>query len=89
MVTDSFHGCVFSIIFNKPFIVYANRDRGVNRFTSLLDKLGIQNKMVFSAKEFSIKQIFDTIDWDNVNNTIGVMRSISINRLSNVIREKI
>lgn len=89
VVTDSFHGCVFSIIFNKPFIVYANRDRGVNRFTSLLDKLGIQNKMVFSAKEFSIKQIFDTIDWDNVNNTIGVMRSISLNRLSNVIREKI
>ena len=33
--TDSFHGCVFSILFNKPFVLYVNRNRGVARFDSL------------------------------------------------------
>ena len=30
--TDSFHGCVFSILFNKPFYVYGNKSRGKSRF---------------------------------------------------------
>ena len=34
--TDSFHGCVFSIIFNIPFIAYGNTERGITRFYSLL-----------------------------------------------------
>ena len=36
IVTDSFHAMVFSIIYNKPFLVYANTSRGAARFISLL-----------------------------------------------------
>ena len=32
ILTDSYHGTVFAIIFNKPFVVYANKRRGVDRF---------------------------------------------------------
>lgn len=38
VVTDSFHGTVFSILFEKPFRCVANRDRGNARFEDLLDK---------------------------------------------------
>src|SRR5690554_5026829 len=34
--TDSFHGCVFSILFNKPFFVFGNKIRLVNRSRPLI-----------------------------------------------------
>ena len=36
VLTDSFHGCIFSIIFQKQFVVMGNKERGLSRFTSLL-----------------------------------------------------
>lgn len=53
VVTDSFHGTVFSIIFNKPFIVIANKDRGLSRFTSLLNIFSLQDRLVFSEKDLT------------------------------------
>ena len=35
VITDSYHGTLFSIIFEKPFITYINRVRGNSRFISL------------------------------------------------------
>ena len=35
VITDSFHGTIFSIIFNKSFITIINSRRGRGRFTSL------------------------------------------------------
>ena len=46
VVTDSFHGCVFSIIFNKPFIAIGNAGRGMSRFHSLLKMFGLGNRLV-------------------------------------------
>ena len=37
VVCDSFHGAVFSIIFNNPFIIIWNKERGMTRFNSLLE----------------------------------------------------
>lgn len=42
VLTDSFHGCVFSMIFNKPFICMENSARGTNRFESLFQMVGEQ-----------------------------------------------
>lgn len=69
IVTDSFHGCVFSIIFNKPFIAIANKDRGLDRFHTLLNRLGLENRLVFSFKEYQEKeeQLLTGIDYANVN----------------------
>lgn len=46
VITDSFHACVFSIIFNKPFIVYGNINRGLSRFISLLNMFGLTERIV-------------------------------------------
>lgn len=56
VVTDSFHGCVFSIINHKPFIAIANKDRGLERFTSILDTFGLIDRLVFDFNEFKQKE---------------------------------
>ena len=57
VVTDSFHACVFSILFRKPFVVYGNIDRGMTRVKSLLHILGLQNRLVASLSEFKQRRI--------------------------------
>lgn len=46
IITDSFHACVFSILFNKPFVAILNRKRGLMRFESLLKTFGLQDRMI-------------------------------------------
>ncbi|MDR1847440.1 MAG: polysaccharide pyruvyl transferase family protein [Bacteroidales bacterium] len=46
VVTDSFHGTVFSIIFNKPFLVFANKNRGNTRFDSILKLFHLENNLI-------------------------------------------
>lgn len=52
IVTDSFHACVFSIIFEKPFIVYGNPSRGMARFESLLSLFGLENNLITSLSDY-------------------------------------
>ena len=42
IVTDSFHACVFAIIFQKPFAVLSNPARGTARIDSLLSAFGLE-----------------------------------------------
>lgn len=56
VVTDSFHGCVFSIIYHKPFIAIANKDRGLERFTSLLGTFGLMDRLIFGHEDFICKK---------------------------------
>ena len=46
VITDSFHGTVFSIIFNKPFISFLNRKRGKGRFDSLKEIFNLENRIL-------------------------------------------
>lgn len=45
VITDSFHACVFSILFGKPFIVFGNGSRGMVRFQSLLKMFGLEYRL--------------------------------------------
>ena len=47
IITDSYHGTVFSIIFNKPFISFINSFRGKDRFFSLAETLNLKNRFIF------------------------------------------
>ena len=68
VLTDSFHGCVFSIIFNKPFICLGNESRGRARFDSLLGTFGLQDRLVTNPNPGEIQKLINTpIDWERVN----------------------
>ena len=59
VVTDSFHGMAFSINFNKPFVVIANKKRGVSRFESLLSKTGQAYRLLYKVPcDLNIDQFF-------------------------------
>jgi hypothetical protein len=46
VITDSFHGTIFSIIFEKPFITYLNKNRGSGRFFSLIKIFNLSQRIV-------------------------------------------
>ncbi len=69
VITDSFHGTAFSIIFNKPFLVIGNKKRGLSRFESILGKFKLKNRMILDAS-FDISILDAEIDWKQVNQII-------------------
>lgn len=69
VIVDSFHGMVFSIIFNKPFWVIGNEKRGNSRFSSLLKLLGLERRLI-EADKLKDTKIDTAIDWDRINQLI-------------------
>lgn len=66
MVTDSFHGCVFSIIYQTNFVVFNNKKRGASRFVSLLSTLKLENRMV-NETDSPTSEIISKESWEEVN----------------------
>lgn len=70
IITDSFHGVVFSILFKKPFLAIGNPDRGLSRFTSILKMFHLEDRLVISKKDLENKSyllsIHNNINWDNL-----------------------
>lgn len=82
--TDSFHGCVFSLIFRKPFLAYANINRGLARFTSLLETFNQQKRLVNSSAyiQENLLSNLRTIDYEQINNIQDNLRKEAFRFLS-------
>lgn len=78
VVTDSFHGTVFSILFNKPFLTIGNTSRGMARFHSLLNVFDLQNRLCEVGQEFAE---VDKIDWEKVNGRRAELKAHSLDFL--------
>ena len=74
VITDSFHGMVFSIILNKPFWVIINSSRGAARFNSLLKQFDLEDRIVKNPAEI---EWFRPIDWKKVNTLKKALNTIS------------
>ncbi len=68
IITDSFHGTVFSIIFNKPFVTFINKKRGSARFYSLAKIFNIENRFIYPRK-FELKDLDNFTKNLIINNT--------------------
>lgn len=76
VITDSFHGTVFSILFHKPFVVCVNKTRGADRFDSLLNMFDLQNRMVGDV--VSLPDLLNSnINWQVVDQKIEQMKKVS------------
>lgn len=71
LITDSFHGMCFAIIFNKPFICITNQKRGATRFESILEMLNIENQCINDINEIYEKDCIFKIDYEKVNRRIA------------------
>ncbi|MCU4499501.1 polysaccharide pyruvyl transferase family protein [Acinetobacter radioresistens] len=87
VVTDSFHGCVFSIIFNKPFIAIANIDRGYTRFESLLEIYNLKDRLFKSISDIDPNILKKEINWDSVNITKAQQKQYGIDFLKKALAE--
>ncbi len=67
VITDSFHGTVFSIIFNRPFLTFDNSKRGNCRLHDLLHAFNIENRMCSDISQLTYKRLNTAIDWEYVN----------------------
>ena len=74
VVTDSFHACVFSILFNKPFIAIGNVNRGLSRFTSLLEIFELTDRLMTDTSHHISQK---NINWNCVNSFLESMRDLS------------
>ena len=88
VITDSFHGCVFSIIFRKDFAVIINNERGSDRFTSLLRILELEDRIISVDDKESIMPVLTTpIAYANVERKIEDMGKVSLSFLNRYINE--
>lgn len=75
IVTDSFHACVFSILFHKQFLVIGNKERGLARIYSLLSMFGLEDRLT-SDTGLDINRM-KTIDYDRVDEILAKHREES------------
>ena len=83
VITDSFHGTVFSILFHREFLSIVNKSRGGTRFASLLVPLGLESRMGDMAQLRFTQQC--VIDWKQVDNNLAIQREKSMNYLTKAL----
>lgn len=80
VLTDSFHGTVFSILFHRHFLAKIEGESRKNvRIDELLRTLGLNQKL-----ENGIEQIKTKIDWESVDERIEEYRDKSIMYLKSI-----
>lgn len=78
VVTNSFHGIVFSILFKRRFIALLAEGShgGMNdRVVSLLSRLGLSSRILMTCDPLLIRRLLDDdIDWPQVDANVDGMR---------------
>lgn len=85
VVTNSFHGMAFSIIFRKQFIVFGNKERGMERFHSMLRMFGLENRLL-NWEDDASSLISTPIDYHAVESLIVQWRKKSQFFLNNALQ---
>lgn len=92
VLTDSYHGTIFSILFHKQFLTFAfdnlegNRSRNT-RIEDLLDTLKLKDRYI-KNRFASEKDLYGTIDYDMVEIKLRDERNRSIDFLVNAIEKE-
>lgn len=86
-VSDSFHGVAFGIIFKKQFIALCNDQKKLERIQSLLQLLGLEDRLVYSIEDLKSRyeQLMSPIDYDRVYTILKKEQS----RFKDFIKENI
>lgn len=72
VITDSYHGTCFSIIFEKQFISLTNT-HGNSRFYSLLSIIGLQNRLIETKNNYNkiLEIVSEPVDYTKVHNILN------------------
>ena len=81
VITNSFHGIMFAIVFNTEFFYYplAAEVKGADtRITSVLDLLGIRDRALMNYQDVLriVREPQERIDWHLVNEKLDTFRAV-------------
>lgn len=92
VITDSFHGCVFSIIYQKKFWALkrhkdSEKENMNSRLYTLFDSLGLRDRLIEDeSAEYDAKSLSRQIDYSQVEAKLDALRKDSSDFLLNAIR---
>lgn len=81
VVTDSYHGLVFSLIFHKKVICIGKNSSSYSRFSTLIENLGGNiDKIMFDTLKSvkSIRSISNVLNYDIIDDNINKLREKSL-----------
>lgn len=83
IVTDSYHGVIFGIIFNKKIICIGKKSAALSRFNTLFGNLkGNLDKINYSSLD-DVKDIKNVLNYEEINANIKKYQSKSLEFLKN------
>lgn len=92
VITDSFHGCVFSIIYQKKFWALkrhkdSEKENMNSRLYTLFDSLGLRDRLIDDeSAEYDAKSLNRQIDYSQVEANLDALRKDSSDFLLNAIK---
>jgi hypothetical protein len=90
VVTDSFHGCVLSILLHKKFVVVGNSLRGMARMSSLMSMFGLDGRLVQGIDpEDDGEYWLSDPDWDAVDAVLEEQRTKSFAFLKAALKKEV
>lgn len=85
VIATSFHATVFSILFHKKFWIIPPQKTS-SRMISLLEMLGLKNRIIESFDEFTKRNYDEDIDYNKIEEELKAKREKSKNWLNNAIK---
>lgn len=85
IVTDSFHGTTFSVIFEKPFLS-VSPGANVNRISSLLSKLELGDRIVYD--DINCDRLISDHLFDEASKKLDIERERSLNFIETCLSER-
>lgn len=82
IVTNTFHGCVMSIITGREMVVKL-RDNG-NKLFNLMQEYGITNRIIDDV--MNLDKVFERkVDWDKINSFVEKYRTVSLEYIKRMV----
>lgn len=87
VVTNSFHGTVFSVLMEKQFLAFSHSDKNA-RLENLLGKLGLKPRLIEYGRTPEREELLQDIDWERVGRLIKKERAASMEFIKMVLEKR-
>lgn len=82
VITRSFHGLLFSLMFHRSFAIIASKDGRNSRITDFLSLIGLSNRIFDCVEDLYCSKIWnDEIDYVEIDKKLSELRVSSLNEL--------
>lgn len=85
VVTNSFHGTVFSLIYEKRNCIVPHKKTG-NRMCDLMETIGLKERIAKDCESLNLKEITKIIDYDAVKEKLEKEKQIAEDYIRSVLK---